>query len=194
VHHIVLIGLMGAGKSTVGRALAARLGRQFVDNDTELVRRRGATAAGIVADLGVEALHDAEAATARAMLQAAPAAIVALAASTVDDDVVRSDLTRHWVVWLRARPATLAARVRAQGEVPARRRPSAEALHATPSQLHEARSAHLGTVAEIVVDVDDRPVDAVVDEILERLGGPGPVSPPGGRPPGSDQARGCTPS
>jgi shikimate kinase len=193
-HHIVLVGLMGAGKSTVGRALAARLERAFVDNDTELVRRRGATAAAMVAELGADALHDAEAATARAMLRARPAAVVALAGSAIEDGVVRTELRRHAVVWLRAQPATLTARVRAQGEVPGRARPSDAALETTPAHLHDARAARLAEVARVVVDVDGRPVDAIVEDICARLAGDGALSSPDDRTPGLDPARGCAPS
>jgi shikimate kinase len=194
VRHIVLLGLMGAGKSTVGRALAARVGRDFVDNDTELVRRRGSTAAAIAAELGPGALHDAEAATARAMLRAAPSAVVALAASTVDDAVVRAELGRHAVVWLRAEPATLTARIRAQGEVPGRGRPSAAALRVSAEQQHAARSSRLAEAADVVVDVDGRAVDAVVEDICARLARAGALSWPDDRGPARDPARGCAPS
>jgi len=50
--HLVLVGLPGSGKSTVGRAVAKRLGRPFVDFDREIERREGASVAQLFADRG----------------------------------------------------------------------------------------------------------------------------------------------
>ena len=50
--HVILVGLPGAGKSTVGRALAERLGKSFLDFDLEIERREGATVAEIFAGKG----------------------------------------------------------------------------------------------------------------------------------------------
>ena len=47
--HVILVGLPGAGKSTVGRAVAERLGKSFLDFDLEIERREGATVADIFA-------------------------------------------------------------------------------------------------------------------------------------------------
>ena len=55
--HVVLIGLMGSGKTTVGRALADVLGRPFRDSDTDLLERTGHSARDLAARDGVEALH-----------------------------------------------------------------------------------------------------------------------------------------
>src|SRR5689334_14413518 len=60
--HVVLMGLMGSGKSTVGRPLAARLDRPFVDNDDRLAARTGQTAREVAAAEGADALHAREAA------------------------------------------------------------------------------------------------------------------------------------
>ncbi len=62
--HVVLMGLMGSGKSTLGVPLAARrLGRQYVDNDRQLELRTGQTAHELAAAVGMDELHRDEAAT-----------------------------------------------------------------------------------------------------------------------------------
>jgi shikimate kinase len=56
--HWVLIGLMGAGKTTVGELLASRSGRRFFDNDAQLSAITGRTARQVQAEQGREALHE----------------------------------------------------------------------------------------------------------------------------------------
>ena len=63
--NIVLIGYRGTGKSTVGKVLAARLGRPVVSTDTEIVRRAGLTVPEIVAQYGWDHFRDLESAVCR---------------------------------------------------------------------------------------------------------------------------------
>lgn len=110
--HVVFVGAMGSGKTTIGRRAAAALGRVYLDNDELLERTTGSTAAEIAALDGVDALHRIEASTVLDALHAHPPAVITAAASTVEDAVVRSTLRdRAWVAWLRADPATLVARM-----------------------------------------------------------------------------------
>jgi shikimate kinase len=108
----VLVGAMGSGKTTIGERVAAALGRSFLDNDELLEHRTGITAAALAERDGVDALHRAEAATLLGALESTPPAVIAAAASTIEDAAVRAALTRGAdVVWLRADQATLAARL-----------------------------------------------------------------------------------
>jgi len=110
--HIVFVGAMGSGKTTIGRRVATALGRAFVDNDELLERATGSTAAEIAARDGIDALHRVEATTVLDALDALPPAVIAAAASTIEEPAVRSALrNRAWVAWLRADPATLVARM-----------------------------------------------------------------------------------
>ncbi|HEU0130765.1 MAG TPA: shikimate kinase [Mycobacteriales bacterium] len=166
MERVVLVGMMGAGKTTVGRALAARLGRPYVDNDALLQAAHGAPAAVLLARDGAGALHAAEAAVLRAALAASGPAVVAAPGSAVLDPALRSLLAGEYVVWLRARPETLAARVVAD--------PARPFLHADPlttvTALAAEREPGFAAVADAVVDVDGLAVADVVEEIAARLG------------------------
>ncbi len=169
VERVVLVGMMGAGKTTVGRALAARLGWPYLDNDAELRRRAGRSAAEVLAASGVEALHELEATVLDAALAAAPPVVLAAPGSAALDPSLAARLAGLPVVWLRASPATLAARVGAGGEA----RPflgSAGSLAATVAALEGERRAGFAAVATLVVDVDALSVSDVVDTIVESLG------------------------
>ncbi len=107
---IVLVGMMGSGKSSVGKALSARTGWPFVDNDELLERATGRTAREILAAEGAAALRAAESQALRAGMGLAEPAIVATAAGTILDAADRSVIASGgFVVWLRA-PADVLAR------------------------------------------------------------------------------------
>jgi shikimate kinase len=159
---IVLIGMMGAGKTTVGRALAARLRWPMLDNDALIREATGRDGPTIFRDDGEEALHAAEREAFLTATRRPGPSIVTVAGSVVDDASLRDVLrTSGRVVWLRARPATLHDRI----DSGAGRRADAvdEELLA---RLAAAREPRYRAVADDVVDVDDRPVTGVVDEIL----------------------------
>ena len=110
--HVVLVGAMGSGKTTIGGRLAAALDRKFLDNDVALRQRTGCTAAQLEARDGIDALHDAEAAALLSSLgDSAPAVIGAAASTIVDPEVQRALRGGVFVVWLRPDRATLTARM-----------------------------------------------------------------------------------
>ena len=114
--HVVMVGPMGAGKSTVGVALARRLERPYVDSDAEVERRTGRSARQIAASDGLPALHRLELSVLRDALTSNEPAVIASAASVVDGCVGRLALaTARTVVWLRVdrRRAPRAGRGRA---------------------------------------------------------------------------------
>jgi shikimate kinase len=175
VPHVVLVGLMGSGKTSVGRLLARRLGRPLVDNDEELERRTGLRAADVAERDGVGALHELEAEILLDALESAVASIVVAAASVADDDrsmrVLRSPAVE--VVWLRGATDTLAARASGSSHRPLDR--DAEALLAEQAARRDPRYA---TVASHVVDVElGSPAD--ITELLAHRVTPGPAG--GGR-------------
>jgi shikimate kinase len=173
--HVVLLGPMGAGKTSVGTALAGLLGRTFVDNDVELSARTGDSAAGIAAEEGLDALHDLEAEELRAALRRRPGAVLAAAASVVDRPDARALLAGHVVVWLDAPPDVLDRRIagsRHRPDLPAHGEGSA-------ADLAERRRERFAAVADLRVDAGTGPPEDVAATVVARLtGAVGPAVPP----------------
>lgn len=161
------MGMMGSGKSSVGRALSRRTGWPFVDND-ELVRRAtGRSARQILADDGEQALRAAESAALDAGMAWPAPAIVAVAAGVILDPADRARLVAaDPVVWLTAPVDVLAGR-------------AAGALH-RPWLEEDPLAWFVGVMAEreplyraaadMVVDTRDGGPEAAADQILAQLG------------------------
>ena len=166
--HVVVVGTMGAGKTTVGQLLAHRLDRPFVDSDERITEARGATAAELADEEGIDAVHRLEAAVLLEALDEAAPSIVAAAASVVTDRSARARLRRDdvTVVWLRGRPETLAARVE-----PGDHRPLlAEDPEAVLARLDAERTPLYEEVADVTVDVDGRTPRQIAAEVELGLG------------------------
>ena len=110
--HIVIVGHMGSGKTTLGRDLANSLGLPLCDSDEALLRDEGTTARELQRRSGQLALHRFEAAHFLRALAAAEPRVICAAASTIDDERCVAALSSSdvAVIWLRASSATLAAR------------------------------------------------------------------------------------
>jgi predicted kinase len=96
---IVLIGFMGAGKSTVGREVASRLGLPFVDSDSVIEERERRSVAEIFAHDGEPAFRSVERRTVLDLL-AGPPAVLALGGGAVEDPVTRAEVARATTVHL----------------------------------------------------------------------------------------------
>jgi shikimate kinase len=108
---VLLLGMMGSGKSSVGRALASHTGWRFVDNDELVERATGRTARQLLAERGEWAMRAAESAALREGIALPPPVVVATAAGTILDADDRVALAAGgFVVWLSAPAAVLAAR------------------------------------------------------------------------------------
>jgi shikimate kinase len=163
---IFLIGLMGSGKSTIGRRLATRTGWPYVDNDTLVEQVSGKAAPEIEATDGQESLHAVELAAFERGASLAPPVIVGVAGFVVMDDEARARMRDAGkVVWLRARPETLHQRA-GTGKG---RRAAATSLPWVRSVVDD-RTPTFESAADVVIDVDRLRPRAVVDEIVERLG------------------------
>lgn len=109
--HVVLVGQMGVGKSTVGAALADELGRVHADCDEDLELATGATAADYAARRGLAALHEREAGVLVERLRERRGLVISAAASVVESPECRRRLgLRAVVVWLDAPPLDVASR------------------------------------------------------------------------------------
>ncbi|MGI9595332.1 MAG: shikimate kinase [Acidimicrobiales bacterium] len=155
--HIVILGLMGVGKSTVAEALAERLGRPVADSDRDIERLTGVTGRTYAEASGVPALHRLEAAVLLGALARPEPTVVSAAASTVEDPQVRQLLGRRaTVVRLVADIELTIDRQRAGGH----RRPM------DPEELIDLaarREPMFSAVEDLRVDANRRPVEIVAD-------------------------------
>jgi len=155
---------MGCGKSSTGRALAARLGARFVDLDEEIVARAGRPIPEIFRD-GEDAFRAVELETLQAVLDAADAAdgdtVLALGGGALTLPAARELIfSRTRCVWLRTRLDTIRQRL---GDADASR-----PLFANADALY-ARREPLYAQAPFAVDTDGRTPDAVASAILTIL-------------------------
>ncbi|WP_326822313.1 shikimate kinase [Streptosporangium sp. NBC_01639] len=142
---IVVVGLMGAGKTSVSRLLSEALDRPMRDSDAYLERRYGATAAEIASREGAKLLHAREAVHLLDSLTERPAPVIAAAASVLDDPRCRAALKPALVVWLDALPGFIAERITEKSHRP---RFGKEPL-ALASELRERRAASFAEVADL---------------------------------------------
>jgi shikimate kinase len=150
VDRVLLIGMMGAGKTTVGRATGTLLGWPYWDNDELLARAMGRSTREVLQQEGELALRRAESRALDVALSEAGPLIAGVAGGIVTDPLDCDRLRRApCVVWLRASLELLAARVKGTdrpwlGGSP---RLALERLYAGRSELY-------GSVASLIVDVD----------------------------------------
>lgn len=162
---IFLVGMMGVGKTTVGRLLAARLGVPFCDSDEQVAANTGMTVPEIFERHGEPAFRAEES---RALQQAAQGddAVVAVAGGAVLDPENRKLLReRGTVVWLRATVETMARRVgRGTGRPLLGDDPAARI-----ATLYPQREPLYAELADVTVDVDDARPEDVVEQIVAAL-------------------------
>jgi shikimate kinase len=163
---VVLVGMMGTGKTSVGRRVAAALGWRFVDSDEQIEARTGRTVREIFEADGEAAFRVLERdALAAALADPAPA-VVAAAGGVVLDPANR-DLLRDAgkVIWLTAEPEVLVSRVDTGDHRPLL---AGDPL-GTLRRLAAERQTLYRDVADEVVPVDEIDADAVAELIVSEL-------------------------
>jgi shikimate kinase len=165
VKQVVLVGLMGSGKSTVGALVAARTGREFVDVDVVIAGETGKTVRELWEEGGEAAYRSLESGAVLGVLARDTPSVLAAPGGVVLDPAVRAALAGNIVVWLRTRPSTLAGRVHAGDHRPLLGDHPAESLAA----MADERSALYGAVATAVVDTDGLAPDAVAAAVVRLL-------------------------
>jgi shikimate kinase len=162
--HLVLVGLMGSGKTTVGTAVAEHLGWPFVDSDEQVEARTGRTVREIFEADGEPAFRALEAEALAEALADERRTVVAAAGGVVLREENRALLRRcGTVVWLRGRPEMLAERAASGEHRPLLRDDPLGVMREMALDRHDLYEE----VADAVVDVDDRDPDAVTRAILE---------------------------
>jgi shikimate kinase len=156
----VIIGAMGSGKTNLGRRLAAGLRREFLDSDVAIEVKTGRKGRQIADRDGVPALHRMEREALSEALTEAEPAVIAAAASVVDDPEIRSALEDVFCIWARADPRVLEERA-SRGT---HRRVVAGSEHL------ERRDSIYAALADLVVDTGlsspDETAGLVLTEIL----------------------------
>ena len=165
--HVVVVGLMGAGKSEVGRRLAAGLGWSWHDSDLDIEAVTGLTVRALGARDGIEAMHEVEARHLRDALAESQPSVISAAASTIEVPECRMAMAAPdvAVVWLRANPEVLARRFASADHRP-EFGPSPVAFLAEQAARREPLLASLDP---IVVDVDAIDADEATARAMEAL-------------------------
>jgi shikimate kinase len=161
--NLALYGMMGVGKSTVGRAVADRLGRRFADTDAELVRWTGRSIPELFLDHGEAGFRDLE----RQVVEELATyhdLVLALGGGTVlRDDNVASLLLTGVLVELRATPEVLLERLTTEAE--GRPLLAGEDLETRIRDTLAERQDRYAEVADVTIDAGREPA-AVVEDIV----------------------------
>ncbi len=159
---IVLVGMMGAGKSSVGRRLAARLGLAFVDADAEIESAAGMTIPEIFAKHGEADFRSGEKRVIARLLDNGPQ-VLATGGGAIMDQKTRDLIHIKGIsVWLKADLDVLVKRTKRRND-----RPLADKM----KDLLPLREP-VYALSDVVVQSRDEPHENIVDEIIAKLGKP----------------------
>ena len=162
---IVLVGLMGAGKSAVGRRLASRLGLKFIDADQEIAKAAGCSIEDIVEFPGEPAFREGERRVVARLLNEPPHVLATGGGAFMDPSTRQRIRERGVSVWLRADIELLLARVSRRNDRPLLKDgDKRETLTRLIAERHPVYAT-----ADVVVDSEDLPHDRMVDKIIAAL-------------------------
>jgi shikimate kinase len=165
-HSIVLIGMMGAGKSTIGRRLSARLGLPFLDADAEIEARHfGMPIPDIFAKYGEPYFRDGEVRVIASLLENGPS-VIATGGGAVMREETRERIREKAVsIWLKVDTDVIMRRVKRRSDRPLLHTADPEA---TVERLIREREPVYG-LADVTVWSRDVPHDKIVDECIDAL-------------------------
>lgn len=164
---ILLLGLMGTGKTTVGRRLAGHLGCAYLDNDDLVKHAEGAALDELRRRTSGDALHAAESAALHDALMATPPVVAGVAAWAVVPEENRALMRASdaFLVWLRATPEVLVARIGDDTRRPWLRPDPLAVL----TRMAAERDPLFAEVADLVVDVGAADADPVAQTIVRTM-------------------------
>jgi shikimate kinase len=162
---LVLVGMMGAGKSSVGKRVAQRLGLQFVDADQAIEEAANQTIPEIFAAHGEPYFRDGERRVISRLLRDGPR-VVATGGGAYINPETRAQIAEHGLsVWLKAEPAVLFERVKRRSNRPLLQTPDPEGtLRRLVSERYPVYA-----LADVTVLSRDVPHDVVVGDVLDAL-------------------------
>ena len=163
---IVLVGMMGVGKSTIGRRLAARLGLRFFDADVEIeVAHAGMTIPEIFTTHGEPYFRDGEARVIARLLEGGPIVLATGGGAFMREETRNRIAAKAVSIWLRADHDVIMRRVRRRADRPLLQTADPEA---TVTRLLTEREPIYGK-ADLTIASRDVPHDRIVDETIETL-------------------------
>jgi 3-dehydroquinate dehydratase type I len=165
---VVLVGFMGAGKTTVGHIMAERLGQPFVDSDVLIEQRLGREIRDIFRTEGEPYFRQLEHDTVADLVRG-PDAVMALGGGAVEDPRTRAVLRNARVVYLRVSYDEAMARVKSDEFRPMLHRPDLD-------EVYKRRLSAYEDISVLTVDTDGLRPDAVALEVLARLPSAPPVN------------------
>jgi shikimate kinase len=164
---IVLVGLMGAGKTAVGRRLAGRLHLRFVDADQEIEAAAGCSITDIFALHGEQAFRDGERRVIARLLDDPPQVLATGGGAWMDPETRAKTAERGVSVWLRADFEVLMKRVARRNHRPLLRgRDHAEVLRTLQATRYPVYA-----LADLTVDTEDCPLEVTVDRVMQAIEG-----------------------
>lgn len=161
---IVLIGLMGAGKTTVGRRLAVAMSLPFIDADTAIEDAAGMTIAEVFTHHGEDHFRDGERKVISRLLNQGPQVLSTGGGAYMDGQTRRRLAESGITVWLRARLDLLVERTGRRNTRPLLKNDP----RGTLQRLIDERHSTYG-LADITVDSRDVPHEVIVQDILQEL-------------------------
>jgi shikimate kinase len=162
---IVLVGLMGAGKSTIGRRLAQKLDLAFVDADAEIEQAAGKSVQDIFRDHGEASFREGERRVIARLLESGPQ-VLATGGGAFMNEETRNNISRLGIaVWLKADIELLMKRVRRRDNRPLLKADNPEEVMQT---LIEQRYPVYGR-ADIIVESRDVPHSSIVSDVIRAL-------------------------
>lgn len=174
---IALIGMMGCGKSSIGKRIADKLGYGFADLDEEIVRREGRDIAEIFSQDREGYFRRTEYETLESLLDKAAEHCERLVLSCGGGTPAYKDsalmLDRDcFCIYLKLSPKTLADRISAQGGTAGRPMLSgARDVRERIGNLLRSRASAYNRIANLIIDCENKDMDSVCDEICDRLSG-----------------------
>src|SRR6478672_6108655 len=162
---VVLVGMMGAGKSSVGRRLAARLGIAFVDADVEIEKAAGMTISEIFAAQGEAYFRAGETRVIARLLEGGPQVLATGGGAFMNADTRAAIRLKGISVWLRATVEVLNRRIKRRGDRPLLK--DSDPVDTLRRLIDERYPTY--AEANFTVESRDVPHETIVDEIIECL-------------------------